>query len=83
VCPGEVQSPKLLDDGRDAIRVRHCSRRTEEAYVTWIRRTSSPPQDEPAQMGASEVSQFLTWLAVDRQISASMQNQALSALLFL
>lgn len=84
MCPGVVQPPKLLDRVREAIRVRHYSRRTEEAYVTWIRRyIVFHRKTHPAQMGASEISQFLTWLAVDRQISASTQNQALSALLFL
>jgi site-specific recombinase XerD len=75
---------KLLDRVRHAIRLRHYSRRTEEAYVTWIRRyIVFHRKTHPAQMGASEISPFLTWLAVDRQISASTQNQALSALLFL
>ena len=69
---------------RDAIRTRHYSRRTEEAYVDWIRRyIGFHRMTHPAQMGASEISQFLTWLAVDRRVSASTQNQALSALLFL
>ena len=84
MCPGVVQPPKLLDRVREAIRVRHYSRRTEDAYVTWIRRyIVFHRKTHPAQMGAAEISQFLTWLAVDRQISASTQNQALSALLFL
>jgi len=84
VCPGVVPPPKLLDRVREAIRVRHYRRRTEEAYVTWIRRyIVFHRKTHPAQMGASEISQFLTWLAVDRHISASTQNQALSALLFL
>ena len=52
--------------------------------MTWIRRyIVFHRKTHPAQMGAAEISQFLTWLAVDRQISASTQNQALSALLFL
>ncbi|MDO8678978.1 MAG: phage integrase N-terminal SAM-like domain-containing protein, partial [Acidobacteriota bacterium] len=69
---------------RDAVRTRHYSRRTEEAYVGWIRRyIVFHRKTHPAQMGASEISQFLTWLAVDRRVSASTQNQALSALLFL
>lgn len=76
--------PKLLDRVRDAVRTRHYSRRTEEAYVAWIRRyIVFHRKTHPAQMGASEISQFLTWLAVDRRVSASTQNQALSALLFL
>ena len=76
--------PKLLDRVRDAVRTRHYSRRTEEAYIHWIRRyIVFHRKTHPAQMGASEISEFLTWLAVDRQVSASTQNQALSALLFL
>ena len=76
--------PKLLDRVRDAVRTRHYSRRTEDAYVGWIRRyIVFHRKTHPAQMGASDISQFLTWLAVDRRVSASTQNQALSALLFL
>lgn len=76
--------PKLLDRVRDAVRTRHYSRPTEEAYVGWIRRyIVFHRKTHPAQIGALEISQFLTWLAVDRQVSASTQNQALSALLFL
>ena len=76
--------PKLLDQVRDAVRTRHYSRRTEEAYVAWILRyIVFHRTTHPTQMGASEISQFLTWLAVDRRVSASTQNQALSALLFL
>ena len=76
--------PKLLDRVRDALRTRHYSRRTEEAYVHWIRRyIVFHRKTHPVQMGASEISAFLTWLAVDRQVSASTQNQALSALLFM
>ena len=75
---------KLLDRVRHAIRTRHYSRRTAQAYVDWIRRyIAFHPMTHPAQMGASDVSQFLTWLAVDRRVSASTQNQALSALCFL
>ena len=56
-----VQQPKLLDRVRDAVRTRHYSRRTEEAYVTWIRRfLVFHPKTHPAQMGAPEISTFLT-----------------------
>ena len=76
--------PKLLDRVRDAIRTRHYSRRTEEAYVYWIRKyIVFHDKTPPSLMGATEISAFLTWLAVRRQVSASTQNQALSALLFL
>ena len=81
---GMAHPPKLLDRVRDAVRTRHYSRRTEEAYAAWIRRyIVFNRKTHPAQMGAAEISQFLTWLAVDRRVSASTQNQALSALLFL
>ena len=76
--------PKLLDRVREAIRTRHYSRRTEEAYVYWIRRYIVFHQKaHPSTMGAAEISAFLTWLAVRQHVSASTQNQALSALLFL
>jgi integron integrase len=75
---------KLLDQVRQAIRTRHYSYRTEEAYIGWIRRfVLFHHQRHPEEMGAAEVSRFLTSLAVDRQVAASTQNQALAALLFL
>jgi integron integrase len=75
---------KLLDRVRDAIRTRHYSRRTEEAYVHWIRRyIVFHRKTHPSMMGAPEISAFTTWLAVRRGVSASTQNQALSAVLFL
>ena len=83
-CPVAAPRQKLLDRVRHAIRTRHYSRRTEQAYVDWIRRyIAFHRMTHPTQLGASDVSQFLTWLAVDRRVSASTQNQALSALLFL
>ena len=75
---------KLLDRVREAIRTRHYSPRTEEAYVHWIRRfIVFHEKRHPREMGAPEISRFLTWLAVRQQVSASTQNQALSALPFL
>jgi integron integrase len=69
---------------RRASRTRHYSRRTEEAYVHWIRRyILFNRKTHPSEMGISEVSRFLTFLAVDQHVSGSTQNQALSALLFL
>ncbi len=69
---------------RAAIRARHYSRRTEEAYVLWIRRfILYHGKRHPLEMGEAEVSGFLTSLAVRQQVSASTQNQALSAILFL
>ena len=76
--------PKLLDMVRAAIRTRHYSRRTEEAYVDWIRRfIIFHGKRHPAEMGGRGINAFLTQLAVERKVSASTQNQALSALLFL
>ena len=76
--------PRLLDRVRDAIRTRHYSYRTEEAYVSWIRRfILFHGKRHPAEMGKAEISQFLTSLAVDRRVAASTQNQALAAILFL
>src|SRR5207237_6592723 len=67
-----------------ALRVRHYSRRTERAYLGWIRRyIVFHAKRHPAEMGAAEVSRFLSSLAVEGRVSASTQNQALAALLFL
>ena len=77
-------SPRLLDRVRAALRLRHYSRRTEDAYVAWIRRyVLFHGKRHPAEMGATELTAFLSSLAVDRRVAASTQNQALSALLFL
>ncbi len=74
--------PKLLDQVRTAIRVRHYSLRTEQAYIHWIKRfIFFHHKRHPADMGKEELEQFLSMLAVDRQVSASTQNQALNALL--
>ncbi len=76
--------PKLLGEVRDLIRTRHYSYRTEEAYLYWIRQyILFHGKRHPAEMGPAEVSQFLTHLAVKREVAASTQNQALAALLFL
>ncbi|NJR51390.1 MAG: integron integrase [Leptolyngbyaceae cyanobacterium CSU_1_3] len=75
---------KLLDQVRDAIRVRHYSYRTEETYVQWIRRfILFHNKRHPKDMGAAEIEAFLTHLAVQQRVAASTQNQAFSALLFL
>lgn len=76
--------PRLLDRVRSTMRAPHYSRRTEETYVAWIRRfILFNGKRHPADLGPAEVTRFLTWLAVDRRVAASTQNQALSALLFL
>jgi site-specific recombinase XerD len=79
-----ARPPKLLDRVRIALRVRHYALRTERAYVGWIRRyIHDHGIRHPDEMGAVEVVEFLSHLAVDRQVTPSTQNQALSALLFL
>ena len=76
--------PKLLDQVRAKIRLKHYSIRTEQAYVDWIRRyILFHSKRHPQEMGKPEVEQFLSHLAVERNVAASTQNQALSAILFL
>jgi integron integrase len=78
------QEPKLLDRLRNAIRARHYSPRTEEAYLMWSKRfILFHNKRHPSSMGADEVNAFLSSLALDDHVSASTQNQALNALLFL
>jgi len=78
------QPPRLLDRVRAEIRVRHYSPRTEKAYVGWIRRfIFFHGVRHPEHMGAPEVAGFLSYLATTARVSASTQNQAFSALLFL
>jgi integron integrase len=75
---------KLLDQMRDVLRLKHMSLRTEEAYVTWVKRfILFHHKRHPADMGAPEIRAFLTHLAVHGKVAASAQNGALSALLFL
>ncbi len=76
--------PKLLDRLREAIRVRHYSIRTEEAYVQWVRRfIFFHNKRHPDEMGRAEVEAFLTHLAVEGHVAAATQNQALNAIVFL
>ncbi len=76
--------PKLLDQVRDRVRLKHYSLRTEQAYVGWIKRyIIFHNKRHPAEMAKPELESFLTSLAVERNVSASTQTQALSALLFL
>ncbi len=79
-----TRTPKLFDQIRDRLRLKHYSLRTEQAYVQWAKRyIFFHAKLHPAEMGKPEIEAFLTSLAVDRQASASTQTQALSALLFL
>ena len=76
--------PRLLDRVREAVRARHYSLRTEEAYVAWIRRyVLFHRKRHPSEMGGREINAFLSHLAVHGRVTASTQNQALAALLFL
>lgn len=82
--PTSPGSPKLLDRVRGAIRLRHYSHRTEESYVFWIRRfILYHGKRHPSEMGDTEIAAFLSHLAVERHVSSSTQNQALSAIIFL
>lgn len=82
--PDMRQQPKLLDRMREAIRVRHYSLATERNYIQWARRfILFHGKRHPKDMGAAEVEAFLSALATDRNVSASTQNQAMHALLFL
>ncbi len=79
-----VESPRLLEQVRRRIRAKHYSYRTEKTYLHWIRRfILFHGKRHPRELGGPEVERFLTALAVDRKVSASTQNQALSAILFL
>ena len=78
------RSPKLLEQVSHAIRARHYSRRTEDSYRRWIKRfILFHSKRHPLEMGEKEVTRFLSYLATERHVSASTQNQALSAILFL
>ena len=82
--PTETPPLRLLDRVRELIRIRHYSIRTEHAYVQWIRRfILFHGKRHPQDMGADELTAFLSNLAVQRHVSASTQNQALHAILFL
>lgn len=82
--PASPPKPKLLDQVRQAIRTRHYSYRTEKAYVHWIKRfISFHNKRHPWEMAEAEIAQFLSALASESHVSASTQNQALNALLFL
>ena len=80
----ENREKKLVDRLHEAIRSRNYSRRTEQSYWYWIRYfILFHGKRHPKDMGAVEVTSFLTWLATDRDVAAATQNQALAALLFL
>ena len=81
---GDEKNPRLLDRVRLAARGRHYSRRTEKAYVGWVRRyVLFHGTRHPAGMGEREIAAFLTALSGERRVAGSTHNQALAALLFL
>jgi hypothetical protein len=79
-----MDKPRLLDQVRDALRVRHYSIRTEASYLQWIKRfILFHNKRHPIEMGEQEITAFLTHLAVNKHVAPSTQNQALAAILFL
>lgn len=75
---------RLLEQVSDVIRLKHYSIRTEKAYLDWIKRyVKFNNYQHPQDMGEKEIKKFLTWLAVKGNVSASTQNQALNAIVFL
>jgi len=77
------EAPRLLDQMRSAIRVRHYSIRTEEAYLGWVNRFFRFHRRHPKELDADDLNRFLTHPAVHDHVAASTQRQALSAILFL
>jgi len=76
--------PKLLDQVRQVIRIKHYSLRTEESYINWIKRfIFFHNKKHPLEMGEKEIGEFITHLAKNEKVSASTQNQALCAIVFL
>ena len=83
-CGPQAGGGRLLEQVRDVLRLRHYARRTERAYVDWVRRyVRFHGLRHPAEMGEEAVAAFLTHLALERRVSSSTQNQAKAALFFL
>ena len=80
---GGAKAPKLIERMRRAIRVRHYSIRTEEAYLGWVRRFFAFTRRHPQARSSDEINRVLTHLAVNDHVAASTPRQALSAILFL
>jgi len=80
-----VSKPKkLLDQVSEALRTKHYAYRTEETYIDWIKRyILFHKKRHPKDMGEKEIHEFITYLATERKVATSTQNQALSAILFL
>jgi len=83
-APPDAPKPRLLDQLRDRLRLKHYSYRTEQTYVEWARRfILFHDKRHPRDMGKADVEKFLTHLAATHKVAASTQNQARAALLFL
>lgn len=81
---GDQRGRKLLDVAREKMRVRHMAYRTELVYLQWMRRYIRFHRNQhPRDVGAAGLEAFLSHLAIERKVSASTQNQAMQALLFL
>ena len=79
-----TEAPRLLDQLRHQIRLRHYSYRTEQAYIGWTKRfIRFHSLKHPAEMGGPEVESYLSYLASERNVAAATQSQALSAVMFL
>jgi integron integrase len=79
-----MEKPRLMDQVRQVCRLRHLSPRTEEAYTGWIKRyIFYHLKRHPMEIGEQEITQFLSHLAINKHVSASTQNQALNAIIFL
>jgi integron integrase len=79
-----MKQKKLLEQMRDILRIKHYSIRTERSYISWAKRfILFHGKKHPREMGENEIAQFLTYLACERNVAASTQNQALNAIVFL
>ena len=79
-----LKESKLMEQVRQKIRTKHYSIKTEVAYIDWIYRYFFFQNEKhPGKIGEYEISEFLTFLAIEREVSSSIQNQALNALVFL
>jgi len=79
-----MNPPKLLDQVRNQMQLKHLSRRTQDAYIHWIKRfILYNEKRHPSELGETEIESFLTYLAVDEDVAASTQNVAFNAILFL
>lgn len=79
-----IEKPKLLDQVRNLMRLRHLSHKTERAYISYIKEfILFHNKRHPKEMGVDEIRQFLTYLAVKKNVAASTQNVNFNAILFL